>query len=343
MEPSFPPQRAAPRKYPQMAKSKIREVEDCGDEQETTVAIAPVQRSIVDLKPGLHTLPMLDYIALPAFSSGMAHTLLTECPAVAWFDSPFNPKRPKDESKVADIGTLMHDLLLGGEGLIDVIDPADYPAKNGNIPDGWTNNAIREARDASYAAGRTPVFQAAYDEAVKAVSVAKAYIAETEIADAFESGKAEQTIIWQDGDVLCKARPDYLTDEIILHVKTTKASVHPSSFSRLAINMGYDISIAFYERGLARLSNGKTRDSFILAIEQDAPFACKFFSLSAASADIASRAVERAISLWARCAHKNNWPAYDGSTHVIEPTPWAMAEAEAAAFTEDELKGGIPL
>ena len=259
-------------------------------------------------------------------------------------DSPWNPAREDDSNKASDIGTVAHDVLLeGGTGIIERIDPNDYPAeKTGAIPAGWTNKAIRAARDAARAAGKIPLLPADVDAVTAMVESAKAFIATSELAGVFDTGAPEQTVVWQDGATLCKARPDWLNADVCLHLKTTARSVNPSAFARMAINMGYDVSLAFYARGIERDRH------LILAIEQEPPYACKLFGLSSAQADISARKVERAINTWAACVKAGKFPAYNGSVHYIEPTSWEMAKAESSMlddqqFSEEELENGIPL
>ncbi len=287
---------------------------------------------------------MAEYLAVKAFSSGMAVRILQQSPLHAWIDSPWNPAREDDSSKATDIGTVAHDVLLeGGTGIIERIDPNDYPAeKTGAIPTGWTNKAIRAARDAARAAGKIPLFPDDVAAVTAMVDAAHEFLATSELAGVFETGAPEQTIVWQDGATLCKARPDWLNADVCLHLKTTARSVNPGAFERMAINMGYDVSLAFYARGIERDRH------LILAIEQEPPYACKLFGLSNAQADISARKVERAIATWAACMKAGKFPAYDGSVHWIEPTPWDMAKAEhdmveAEQFSEKELSDGIPL
>lgn len=288
-------------------------------------------------------MPMSEYLALKAFSSGMAHRILTASPMHAFVESPWNPKRVDDNSRASDIGTIAHDVLLeGGTGLIEVINPADYPAeKTGAIPAGWTNKAIRAARDNARAAGKIPMFPETANEVSRMVEAAKEYIATSAIAGVFDTGAPEQTITWDDDGLACKARPDWLNDDICLHLKTTASSVRPESFERMAINLGYDTSLAFYNRA------AKGKQQIILAIEQDAPHACKLFSLSAAQWDISMRRVERAMNIWESCVKSGKFPAYSGEVHFIEPTSWQMAQEEQAMasseFSEEELEHGIPL
>ena len=298
-----------------------------------------------EVVPGIYPdMSMTDYLAIKAFSSGMAHRILTQSPLHAWIDSPWNPNRKDESNKASNIGTITHDVLLeGGTDLLVRIDPNDYPTKSsGNIPDGWTNKDIRAARDAALAEGKIPLFPVDIDAVTAMVESAKEYIATTNFPMVLTQGSPEQTCIWHEDGILCKARPDRLTDDVCLHVKTTKRSVRPESFERLIINEGYDVSIAFYARGIDR------EHHLILAIEQKPPYACKLFGLSSAQAEISARKVERAINTWAACMKSGRFPAYDGSVHYIEPTGWEIMKAEAderedTNFSEKELEEGIPL
>ncbi len=297
------------------------------------------------MTPGeLARMPMAEYLALQAVSSGLLTRILQQSPLHAWIDSPWNPAREDDSNKASDLGTVAHDVLLeGGTGIIACIDPNDYPAeKTGAIPTSWTNKAIRAARDAARASGKIPLFPDDVARVSAMVESAKEYIAHSELAGVFDAGSPELTITGEDGATLCKARPDWLNDDVCLHVKTTARSVHPASFERMAINMGYDVSLSFYARGIERPHH------VILAIEQEPPYACKLFALSNAQADISARKVSRALDTWATCMKMNRFPAYDGAVHYIEPTPWDMARAEqdmieSKPFTAEELKDGIPL
>lgn len=301
--------------------SKIREVKDVEE------PAAPMNKQAIETwapDPGVYAnIPMERYLSAKAFSSGMANRILTQSPRHAWIDSPWNPNRESEDNAASDLGTVAHDVLLeGGTGIIERIDPNDHPAeKTGAIPTGWTNKSIRAARDAARAAGKIPLFPADVDAVTAMVAAAHEFLATSELAGVFDTGAPEQTVVWQDGTTLCKARPDWLNADVCLHLKTTKRSVRPEAFERMAINMGYDVSLAFYARGIERERH------LILAIEQDPPYACKLFALSSAQEDISARKVERAINTWAACMKAGKFPAYDGSVHYIEPSSWQMEQA----------------
>lgn len=306
------------------------------------------------MNPGIYDIPMARYLAdpcpEPSLSSSCANLLLAKSPAHARLYHPrLGAAGRDDDSNAADIGTLAHDMLFGGEGKICVIEPAMYPAKNGNIPDGWTNTAIRAARDTARNNGLTPILGAQYGAVKNMVKAAKAFIdaPDSEIPGILGHGKAEQTIIWREGQAWCRARPDWLTDDysVLLHYKTTKASAKPEAFIRgIMDSMGYDMAIAFYKRGLDYVferDDGYLPDHvrhLMLVQEQVPPYACSLIDLSPAKMAIANAKAMRAIMTWQRCMETGNWPAYSPRVHSAEPTPWQLAQAEEAML-EDHAEG----
>ncbi len=294
-------------------------------------------------------LPMADYLAdpcpEPSLSSGAAHRLLTRTPKHVWWEHPRLGANQRDDSAAADIGSVAHDLLLGGEGKICVIDPAEYRSKptkdnpEGAIPVGWTNGAIRAARDEARANGLTPILPGEYGAARNIAAAAHEFLAGSEISGVLDSGEGESTVIAQVDGAWLRSRPDWMNWEqrVMLHYKTTQASANPEPFIRgIMESMGYDMFLAFY-----RLSfETATRDipetqvevwqHLILVQEQTAPYACSLIGLDPAKWAIADDKVRRALELWKLCMKRNRWPAYSGAVHYATPTAWQLAQAEEA-------------
>jgi hypothetical protein len=281
--------------------------------------------------PGIHRIPMAEYIAdcceVPSLSSGCAWRLINESPFHAWTFHPRLGNRQRPSSNVADTGSTAHDLLLGGEGKICVIDPNLYPAKStGEIPKGWTNNAIRAARDEARANGLVPMLAGEMIGVRAMVGAAREFVARSEIAGVFDAGESELTVIAQDDGAILKTRPDWLNLRagISLSYKSTKASVHPERFARMMETMGYGFQNEFYRRALSKAGSLGVRH-IILAQQQDFPYACALFELSPQKSEMVAADVERAVNIWRRCMESNEWPGYGGQVHVIEPRPWEIA------------------
>lgn len=289
---------------------------------------------------GIFRVPMADYIAdklcpVPSLSSGCAHTLITQSPLHAWHHHPRLGGKARDQSSVADTGSTAHDMLLGGEGKICVIEPNDYPSKNGEVPKGWTNTAIRAARDLARSNGLTPILAVEMAGVRAMVAAGKQFIASSDISKVFDSGESELTVISREDQTFLRTRPDWLNLKagISLSYKTTKTKVHADSFHRLIDSMGYGFALMFYDRVLR--SHGHDVRHIILAQEQTAPWACQLFELSKAKAQIERNQVDRAIRLWGKCMDEGKWPSYPGSIVSIEPRSWDLA-AEEARLIEDE-------
>lgn len=291
---------------------------------------------------GIHRIDMAAYIGdpcpVPSLSSGCAFKLISESPLHCFHAHPRLGGRVRDDSKASDLGTIVHDVLLGGEGKICEIDPADHPAeKTGNIPDGWTNKSIRAARDEARANGLTPILACDMIGVRAMVKAARAFIAGSEIAGIFDSGESELTVVSREGDTWLRTRPDWLSERFSLSFKTTRTKVHPDTFGRLADAMGYGFALAFYERCLRGITPGdvKMPRHLILAQEQLSPHACALFALAPAKAAIERSQVERAIKLWQKCMAEGEWPGYSKRVHHLEPKPWELAQEEARLVDEE--------
>lgn len=302
---------------------------------------APVPRDVLRLGTGIHRIPMATYLADPcegpSLNSGTAHRLLAETPLHAYHQHPRLGSRASANSRASDVGTVAHDMFLCGEGKICSIEPSDYRSKptkenpEGAIPIGWTNGAIKEARDLARANGLTPVLAAEYGAAKRMADAARAFVATSEIAGVLDSGEGELTVIAEDGGAILRTRPDWLNLDmgISLSFKTTQAKVEPDAFDRMARSMGYWFSTAFYERCLSAAGHPGVRH-YVLAQEQAFPHACSLFLLSPEKFAVELDRVQEAIDLWTQCLSTNRWPGYSGRAHVIEAKPWELEGGEVS-------------
>lgn len=260
----------------------------------------------------------------PSLSSHIANILLRQSPAHAWYAHPrLNPNYRPTEATKFDYGTAVHAVLLEGRrDALVVVDAAD-----------WRTKAAKEAREAAYAAGKTPILLRQYDKVDVMVSRAQAF------AGAFlsEHGKPEQTVMWQEPGIWCRARPDWLQGTVILDYKTTTNAAPGYVCDRVLAQMGYDVQAAFYLRGL-KATTGADHTWVWLFQETEPPFACSLVSMGPAMRTIAERKVEKAIGIWRKCITTGSWPAYEQRVHYAEPTPWQLAQSEEmdADTQEDE-------
>lgn len=295
------------------------------------------------MKPGIYSgLPMAQYLAIEAVSSGLLNTLTERCPRAAWHESWLNPKRPLEATTPAQgIGTAAHQALLEGSmDCIVIIDPALYPNKTGGVPDGWKNPAIRAARDAAIAAGKVPLLPGE-DEPIKAmVSAAQAYIESLrEPQPALwktlqpDGGESELTIVWQERDgTLCKIRPDRISLDrhVAVNYKTTQASAQPETwFRRQAASLGYPLASAFYRRGIEAASGVENPVEVWLVQEQAPPYLCSLVGLDPVGLDLAQRRMMRAIRQWSASVASDIWHGYAADVAYVETPAYEIHREEA--------------
>lgn len=289
---------------------------------------------------------MAEYLAIKAVSAGVLRTLIEECPAAAWFQSAFNPEPPPaDDTDASDAGTIIHSILL--EGSTDccvVVDPAEYPGltKPHNIPDGWTNKPIKEARDAIRALNKIPVLKKDWAKIAAAVVSVQRYIEslkDTEWATwgAFQpdGGVSEETIEFNWNDTPCKIRPDRRAhgSRLLIDVKTTLTSAEPDRWGRSQLyGGGYDLSAAFYRLGTMR-ATGVTPIYKFLVVSQEAPYLCSLCECDPAGLELAERKVKWALAEWDHCVRAGRFPGYPNRTAYIAPPGWAEA-----AWLEREIQ-----
>jgi hypothetical protein len=272
------------------------------------------------LKSGIHWLPMGEYSSdpclEPSLSNSIARILVTQSPSHAKAAHPrLNPQHEPEESSRFDIGSAAHALLLEGDNdAIAVVDADD-----------WRKKTSQDLRDQARGDGKYPILSKHFGDLLAMVETARTFIHGSELSGIFENGQAEQTIIWQEGEIWCRARTDWLTADhrIILDYKTC-ANAAPDAFHRQINSMQYDLQAGFYKRGLAAVGGPEDAQFVFLAQEIEPPYACSLHTLSASFAAIADDKVRQAIEIWQECIETDTWPTYTNRICCAEPPNWVL-------------------
>lgn len=244
-----------------------------------------------------------DPCATPSLSSSIAHILCTRSPAHAWTAHPkLNPDFVREVDDKFDLGTAAHAAFLEGSyGGIEALDFPDFRTKD-----------AKAARDIARADGKVPVLSKNVARVEAMVQAAHNQLDHHAARPGmFTDGQPEQTIIWNEGDVMCRARFDWLRDDLLTidDYKTTSASANPESWGRTLFGIGADIQAAFYLRGLRE--NTGAEATFRWAVQETyPPYALSVISLSPDVLALAEKKVDYAIGVWQRCLKADSWPAY---------------------------------
>jgi hypothetical protein len=261
----------------------------------------------------------------PTLSATTARILCTQTPAHAREQHPrLNPNYRRLEEQKFDIGNAAHRLLLEGEDCIHIVAAPD-----------WRSNFAKEQRDFGREYGRIPLLESQWLELEAMVAALRAQFAHLE-ADppVFTDGKPEQVIVWDEQGVKCRARLDWLRDDltVIEDLKTTGKSADPRKWGQHTLfGMGYDVQAAMYRRAVRSLG-GDPEFRFVVA-EVTPPFLCSVVTLDHDAWGFADAKVDQALTVWKRCLASGEWPGYDRRVAYAQMPGWA-----AAAWMERETE-----
>jgi hypothetical protein len=267
-------------------------------------------------EPGIHNITADRYHAddladVPTLSASIANILIGKSPAHAKAAHPkLNPDLEREDDSKFDVGTAAHRLFLEGEDAIGVV----------HFPD-WRQKEARETRDAIRQDGRIPLLADQADRVRDMVEAARDQLVSHHAQPAlFTDGKPEQTLVWEDDHgVVCRSRLDWLRDDFLAidDLKTTSASSDPKKWERTAYGMGADLQVAFYRRGVEKLTGVSPWFRYVV-VETFPPYALSVVDLAPSALALAEDKVQTAIDLWAACLENDHWPAYDERVASIE-------------------------
>lgn len=132
-------------------------------------------------------------------------------------------------------------------------------------------------------------------------------------------GDPEATVVWRNAETgeLCKARADWLRENVIVDVKTCQ-DARPDAFARSIANYRYDVQTSHYGEGF-------DLDRFVfIAVEKDPPYACAVYAADDLIRQRGKEARDRNLNTYAECKAKDEWPGYEEVITTIHLPRWAQ-------------------
>jgi exodeoxyribonuclease VIII len=136
-------------------------------------------------------------------------------------------------------------------------------------------------------------------------------------------GRAEQSVYWVDKitGMLCRCRPDFLTDDnIVVDLKTTE-DASAEEFAKSCANYRYHVQHPFYWDGLTAIGRKPLAFVFI-AVEKKAPYAVGVYVLRAEDIELGRMEYRANLSLYAECFKTGNYPAYSQDVEPLALPAW---------------------
>lgn len=277
---------------------------------------------------GVYDLPAEAYHADPVVggslsSTGARRLLPPSCPALFrhWADVG------QARSRVLDLGTAAHQVVLGVGADLDVIDADSYRTK-----------AAQTQRDTAHAEGRVPLLAAEHDQ-IQAMAAA---LRQHELAAALldpASGRPEQAMVWRDHEtgVWRRALVDQLrhpnpAQRLLIPDYKTCASADPAAVSKAIEQYGYHQQGAWYIDGAIALGLPSAGEPLFLLVcqEKTAPYLVTVVALDDEALRIGRDRNRKALHLYRRCVHTGHWPGYADGPVTSGLPGWAVRAHDVA-------------
>jgi hypothetical protein len=261
-------------------------------------------------QPGIYTISHSEYLADPveggSISSSVAKKLTPpRAPAKYWWEK----NHPTAASAEMDLGTVAHELLLGGGGEIRVVDAVD-----------WRSTAARLERDEARQAGETPILAKDYAHAKNMIAALSE--AHPEFYGSLDTALLEKTWVWRDHQgVWCRAKIDYYhpgTNTIIDYKTTSNAAL--DSVERTIASFQYYQQAAWYVDAVANLSPLPVTPDFVFLFQETMPpYLSTMVSLVPSALEWGSELNRAAIGVWRECSATGVWPGYPATQIAALP------------------------
>lgn len=275
----------------------------------------------------------------------LATVLCKESPLHAWYRMT-HPEEQKP-TETTDVGTIAHELILGGSDKLEIMDLSQFRTKDGKPAKNFQCAEAREARDAFIAAGKIPLTVEQAAPVAQLVETVGQFLVANDLA---LTGHSELEVEWTEDGVECAGRLDHFMPDraLILDLKFVR-SANPAYLPRAVIDFGYDIQEAAYISAMSHLRPdlaGRIDFIFIFA-EKEPPFAITPARLAGSMKALGVSRWARAIDTWRHCMAEYGiekpWPGYapDGFERIICPQYAMAAESEINLEFAAKLEAGI--
>lgn len=291
--------------------------------------------------PGVYDIDFDTYLgdtcSGPSISATGINRLVNQCPALYWETSRLNPKRVAEEPRRAlDVGKAAHALTLG---------EPEFARYFAVLPfDDLRTKEARAWRDKMEEDGKT-VLRADDFATVQAMSAAMRR--SPQVARAFQEGKAERSLIWQDAEtgVYLKSRPDWLADDpgmqLTLEYKTCR-TLDPRKLAQAFFDYGYHIQAALVLDGIQAVL-GVTASVAHICQEKESPYLAECRMFTPEQINFGRQEYRRGLRIFRSCwdawkagrPDRIAWPGFTTEPTYLETPYYIERKMEDPLYGQD--------
>lgn len=263
-------------------------------------------------------IPEHEYHRRPELSSTEARRIL-DSPARYWY----RRHAGEEHKDTFDFGHALHALVLGVGREVEVIEADD-----------WRTKDARTAKEAAYAAGRTPMLAKDWARAQEMAGAVHDHPVAASLLDPTR-GAVEQSAFWTDPEtgVRCRCRFDKIPPldtpgRFIITDFKTAAAADVRQFGRSAADYGYACQAAWYLDAV-RVLLGRHDAAFIFVVtEKNPPYLTNVIELDAYAITIGREKNRRARELFAECSASGVWPGFGTDVQLAALPRWYEVQHE---------------
>lgn len=260
-----------------------------------------------------YQMPEAEYHAWPALSAGGAWTLATECPALYWHRSPFNPNAECGKpARHLDIGTALHLAALEQERFYDRIEVVGA--------DDWRTQAARDARDRARETGKVPLL---WKDQELIEKLHDALRRNKHAAELLHGAATEVSYFWDADSTPCKARADVLRDDDVIADLKSSTSAAPEHFRKQAWNFGHFMRVPFYCDGYEATTGKRIKAYWFIVVSTEEPHLVTTCRLDDRAIEWGRLKIRRALTLFRECMKRGVWPPYEQGPVTLSLPSWA--------------------
>lgn len=257
------------------------------------------------------------YHAAPGISKSHLDTIDGGSPLHYW-QAHVNPERPYEERTPA--------LVLGDSVHAAVLQPHLFETRYAAKPEGLDRRRTKDKEIWEHFLRQHPgKTHLSHDEYQVCLRIRDAIQKHPIARGLLQGGKAEHSFFTHDPETgaLIKCRPDYLTDDYVLDVKST-LDASEDSFSRDATNLRYDVAAPWYLDIIGQVTGRSRRSSkwIWLAVEKKEPFALAIYYCQEHDIIAARDTARRNLHTILKHRQLNTWPDYGDKIRPLNLKPW---------------------